>query len=179
MVVLSKRYNILSNWEGKRYLGLDLDWDYEKREVNLSMLTYVNNTLKRFNHKKPRKPQNQPYPHTKTVYGAKAQISKPEDMSEILSQAYKKFIQEVTGTFLYYARSVDSTMLPALGSIASQQANPTERTMLKAKQLLDYSAMQPNAIITYRASDKVLSGHSDASYLSEFKSQSRAGGHFS
>ena len=179
MVVLSKRYNILSNWEGKRYLGLDLDWDYEKREVNLSMLTYVNNTLKRFNHKKPRKPQNQPYPHTKTVYGAKAQISKPEDMSEILSQAYKKFIQEVTGTFLYYARSVDATMLPALGSIASQQANPTERTMLKAKQLLDYSAMQPNAIITYRASDKVLSGHSDASYLSEFKSQSRAGGHFS
>ena len=39
MVLLSKIYKNLNDWEGKRYLGLDLDWDYEKREVHLSMLT--------------------------------------------------------------------------------------------------------------------------------------------
>ena len=49
MVVLSKSYKISSDWQGKRYLGLDLDWDYEKREVHLSMLTYVDDALKRFN----------------------------------------------------------------------------------------------------------------------------------
>ena len=84
------------------------------------MLIYVDNSLKRFNHEKPRKPQDQPYPHTKTAYRVKAQFSDPEDISENLSHADKKFIQEVTGTFLYYAQAVDATALPALGSIASQ-----------------------------------------------------------
>ena len=35
MVVLSKSSNISSDWKGKIYLGLDLDWDDEKREVHL------------------------------------------------------------------------------------------------------------------------------------------------
>ena len=69
-------------------------------------------------------------------------------------------------------------MLPALVSIASQQANHTERIALKEKQLLDYAATHPNAIITYCASDMVLAGHRNASYLSKSKSRSRAGGHF-
>ncbi len=38
-------------------------------------------------------------------------------------------------------------------------------------------ATQEDAVLTYRASDMVLTIHSDASYLSEPKSQSRAGGH--
>ena len=52
MVVLSKSYNFSSNREGKQYLGLDLDWNYEKRKVHLSMLTYFDDALKRFNNKK-------------------------------------------------------------------------------------------------------------------------------
>ena len=95
-----------------------------------------------------------------------------------LSQDGKKYIQEVVGTLLYYSRAVDCTMLAALGSIATQQANPTERTKAKIKQLLDYAATHPDAIVTYRASEMVLAGHSDASYLSETKARSRAGGHF-
>ena len=35
--------------EGKQYLGLDMDWDYNKREVHLSMLTYADDALKGFN----------------------------------------------------------------------------------------------------------------------------------
>ncbi len=38
-------------------------------------------------------------------------------------------VEEVIGTFLYYARCVDSTMLTALGSLATQQANPTSNTL--------------------------------------------------
>jgi ribosomal protein L21 len=47
-------------------------------------------------------------------------------------------------------------------------------------QFLDYAATHPNAIITNRASDMVLAGHShsDASYLLESNTRSRAGGHF-
>jgi hypothetical protein len=69
-------------------------------------------------------------------------------------------------------------MLVALGSLAVEQANPTERTMQKCLQFLNYAASQEDAVITYRASDMVLAIHSDASYLSEPKARSRAGGHF-
>ena len=60
-------------------------------------------------------------------------------------------------------------MLTALGSIVTQQANPTERTIQKVKQFLDYAAIHPDAIITYRATNMVLVGYSDASYLSDTK----------
>ena len=49
MVVLSKIYKIMSNWEGKIYFELDLDWDDEKQKAHLSMLTYVDDALKGFN----------------------------------------------------------------------------------------------------------------------------------
>ena len=50
--------------------------------------------------------------------------------------------------------------------------------MTKIKQLLDYAATHPDAIVTYHASNMVLAAHSDASYLSEKQARSRAGGHF-
>jgi hypothetical protein len=84
----------------------------------------------------------------------------------------------VIGTFLYYGRAVDSTMLTALSAIASAQAEPTEETMTCCKQFLDYAATHQDAILTYKASDMVLVVHSDVSYLSKPKARSRVGGHF-
>jgi hypothetical protein len=69
-------------------------------------------------------------------------------------------------------------MLTALGSIATQQANPTKNTMIKVKQFLDYAFTHPNAIMTYPASDMVLAAHSDAFNLSGANACSGAGGHF-
>ena len=69
-------------------------------------------------------------------------------------------------------------MLSALGSITMQQASPTANTMHKIKQLLDYAATHLEAAVNYRSINRVLVAHSDASYLSDTKSRSRAGGHF-
>ena len=99
-------------------------------------------------------------------------------MSLPLNKQDKTFVQEVIGVLLYYARAVDCTMLPALGSLATQQANPMQHTLAKVHQLLDYAATHPDAMITYHASDMVLAAHSNASYLSESKACSHAGGHF-
>ena len=110
-------------------------------------------------------------------YGAKKQYAKEADKSPLLDKNGKKFVMQVTGKFLYYARAIDSTMLPALSAIASKQSAPTENTMKKVKQFLDYAASQEEAILTYRASDMVLAIHSDASYLSKRDARSRAGGH--
>ena len=50
--------------------------------------------------------------------------------------------------------------------------------MKKTKQFLDYVALHPEAVLTFSASNMVINVHSDASYLTKPKAQSRAGGHF-
>jgi hypothetical protein len=68
-------------------------------------------------------------------------------------------------------------MLTPLSAIASKQVAPTENTMQTCLQFLDYAALQEDAIVTYWASNMKLAIHSNASYLSEPKARSRAGGH--
>jgi hypothetical protein len=157
---------------------MNLDWDYTGRIVHVSMLDYVPEALARFQHKPPHTPQYQPYLHIKPTYGATAQYTKDVNTTPLLDKKGKKYIQEVIGTFLYYARCVNSTMLTALGSLATQQANPTTNTKKMVHQFLDYAVTHPEAIITYQASNMVLPGHSNASYMSETNARSQAGGHF-
>ena len=53
MTVLSSHYTISIDWTVSRYLVIDLDWDYEKRKVNLSILSYVQDSLTRFHQSHP------------------------------------------------------------------------------------------------------------------------------
>ena len=87
-------------------------------------------------------------------------------------------MQQVVGTFLFYARAIDTTVLTPLIAIAETQSKPTERTLEKVRQFLDYAVSNPDAVLTYSASDMVLAIHSDASYLSEANARSRMGGHY-
>ena len=87
------------------------------------------------------------------------------DKTPLLDAKGKLRVQQVVGSFLYYARAVDLTILSSLSKIASQQANPTENTMKKVNHFLDYMASNPDALVRFYASDMVLNCHSDASYL--------------
>ncbi len=122
--------------------------------------------------------QNLPHSHVEPTYGAKAQYVEQEAPSIPLDKEGQKYIQAVTGTLLYYSRAVDPTMLVALNAIAMQQASPTQRTMERVKQLLDYCASQEEAVLTYHARNMILTVHSDVGYLNETKAQISAGGHF-
>ena len=117
--------------------------------------------------------QLSPHAHAPIKYGSKTQFSKGPDESPEVGKEEQKFVQQVLGTFLYYAWAVDSTMLVALSALASEQAKPTENTLKKVRQFLDYVASQDEAVLTYRASDMVLAIHSNASYLSELDPQRR------
>ena len=108
------------------------------------MLSYVQDSLTRFQKSLPHKPQHQPYPHAKITYGGKSKYATEEDNSQLLAPADKKIIQEVTGTFLYYARAIGAAVLPALGSLATQQAAPTKNTMTFAKQFIYYALPTPD-----------------------------------
>ena len=87
--MLKQDYDIEEDWEGTRYLGITLDWDYKKREVHLSMPGYVEKALARFGHKIPEEPQHQPHRHTVPSYGATIQYAKAEDTSRHLSKEEK------------------------------------------------------------------------------------------
>ena len=42
---LEENYEISEDWEGKKYCGLTLEWDYEARKVHVSMPGYVQDAL--------------------------------------------------------------------------------------------------------------------------------------
>ena len=114
---------------------MDIDWDYASNNVHMSMLSYIQDTLKYFHYIHPRRKQDQPRQHVKPTYGAKAQCTINKDRSPVVPSADNNLIQEVTGTFLYYVRAVNTTMLPALRTITTHQSNSTE-TSVKLFQTL-------------------------------------------
>ena len=83
-----------------------------------------------------------------------------------------KHVQLIIRSILYYARAVDLTILMALSTIASKQAKGTHNNMMKTKQLVDYLATHPDAMVRFHTSAMILNVHADASYLSKANSHS-------
>jgi hypothetical protein len=175
---LNAKYTTTTDWKGSLYCGLHLKWDYAARTVDLSMPGYVANAIHKFLHTPATRPHHSPHDWNPPTYGATIQYAPDADTSPRLDAKALTHLQNVVGTFLYYARAIDSTMLVALGSLASQQNNGTKATTIAITQLLNYAATHPDATLRYHASGMVLHVHSDASYLSEKKARSRAGGYF-
>jgi hypothetical protein len=175
---LRKNYEITTDMTAAKFCGINLDWDYENGHVTLSMPGYVEKALQRFTHPAPNRPQHAPHPWIPPNYGAAVQLAEPEDSSTPLDKSGIKRLQEVIGTFLFFGRAVDSTMLAGLSTLAAAQTKGTEKTMDATCQLLDYAATHPDPKVRFHKSDMVLYVHSDASYLSEPKARSRVGGYF-
>jgi hypothetical protein len=175
---LTQLYQISIDWTGALYLGLTLKWDYKNRIVDLSMPGYINEALHKFQHPAPPRRQDAPHSWNQPTYGAAVQYADNPDESPRLPDKQVTFVQQIVGTLLYYSMAVDPTMLVALGSISATQSKATAKTLDETVWLLNYAHAHPNATIRYSASDMVLHIHSDASYLSEPKARSRAGGHY-
>ena len=100
------------------------------------------------------------------------------DISPVLNAKEKTHIQSIVGTFLYYARAIDNTMLVALNELAREQANPTENTKIKANRLMDYANTYLNTTIRYHASNMQLHVDTDAAYLIAPKAKSRIASYY-
>ena len=87
-------YEIEIDWKGSKYAGIDLDFDYRNRKVNLSMLGYVKKAYKRFNREMPKRKQDSPHAHTKPSFGAKEQFAKEVDDSRLLDEEEKTVVQQ-------------------------------------------------------------------------------------
>ena len=85
------------------------------------MPEYTSDALKKLQHDKKNKPKYSPHEHFPINYGKHdaTQYTTTPDNKPTLSPYGTKYIQSVTETFLYYARALDTTMIPALNNISS------------------------------------------------------------
>ena len=140
---------------------------------------YVQQALYKFQHgiTARHKATDAPHPYKATKKHGLTMTHPTDDSAKLSPQAIKH-LQQIVGTFLFYSRAVDPTMLMALSIIATEQTQGTRTTKEKAENFLIYAALHPNATIKFYKSDMILKIHSDASYLSEHQGRSRAGGYF-
>ena len=178
IAALQQNYDITIDWEGKHFCGLNIDWNYPDGYVDISMKHYVIKALQKLQHTFPKRPQYAPHKWTVPIYGQNRQYAPDPDTSALLPQKDIKRVQRVVGSFLYYARAVDNTILPALNEISATQSKPTLLTNEKINMLLDYLSTYPDAKIRFFASDMVLHIDSDAAYLVAPKARSRIAGYF-
>ena len=86
--------------------------------------------------------------------------------AEELDEYKQKRLQKIVGKLLYYARSIDPTMLMALNSLAAAQKRPTIETAKQITQFLTYSVAHTEKITEYRKSGMILHIYSNESYIS-------------
>jgi hypothetical protein len=170
-------YPITMDPDGKKYAGFSINFDYAARQVRVSMPGYVQHALKQFNVTATSNTYA-PELYVPVKYGSKASQQATTDSSDPLTPAEVKTLQEFVGTFLFYARGVDGTMLGPINRIASRQSKPTRAVQAAMHHFLQYAATWPNATLVYTASDMILRVDGDASYNSEPEARSRAAGYF-
>jgi len=175
IAALHELYKTTVDWTGSKYLGISLRFDSNKRTVALSIPDYIHKALLRF------APQlthgaASPMIYSPPVYGNHITPDIPPARS--LTPEEILLVQQIVGVFLFYARCVDPTFLPAVNDIASDMKLPTTALLDKCNRLLAYAASYPNNETVYTASDMILHIQSDASYLSRSFARSVAGGCF-
>ena len=84
----------------------------------------------------------------------------------------------MTGFLLYYARTLEGTILPALNTIGMELATPNRKFKEKYERLLDYAATYPNAFIRHHENQMVFHIDSDAAHLVMPKVWSRILGYY-
>ena len=173
--MISDRYPVKADWNPTFYLGITLEFDYDNRTCKMSMPAYVKQALLRFHHEFS-KITHSPSPYKQPVYGRKIQMA-TIDKTNPMTPVQTKLLQQVCGTFLYYTRAVDCTMLHALNDLATRVKDGTQKTVKALNHFLDYCATHPEAVVLYRASDMVLHNHSDAAYLVATGAHSQAAGY--
>ena len=92
------------------------------------MLGYFQADLLKFQSEATTKPQDAPHRWNQPIHGAKTHYY-DTDNAELVDAKSTMYVKRLCGKFLYYAKSVDRTMLVALSAIATAQSHTTTTTM--------------------------------------------------
>ena len=132
------------DWTGTLYCNITQKWDYGKGTCELSMPGYVQHAENKFHNgvKGPNKATDAPHLYKATKKQGLHMTQAIDDGAKHSPQAIKQ-LQQIVGTFLFYSRAVDPTMLTALGIIAMEQTQGTHTTKEKAEHFLTYAHNAP------------------------------------
>ena len=175
---LKKYYKLSVDESGTKYCGLTIDWNYEKKYVDISMPGYIEALVKKLLHTPPAKPQYSPHTSVEPTYGQKVQYAQEPDTSTKLNAKQTTKVQSIVGSLLYWARAIDCTLLPGLNDVGRTQSSPTEKDLKRSKKLLDYAWTYKDTKVRFHASDMILYVESDAAYLVIPGAKSRIAGYF-
>ena len=81
LTALCHKYDVTVDWTGENYLGIDIDWEYKKGHVDISIPEYIPKALTRLNHPAPKKPQYAPHSWTAPAYEQRLQMAPDPDSS--------------------------------------------------------------------------------------------------
>ena len=86
LATLRKLYVVKVDWKAELFLGISMEWDYDKRTVDLSMPNYIEQALIKYTEGEARaKQQDSPHKHQTPNYGAKVQYTVDADTSPPLN----------------------------------------------------------------------------------------------
>ncbi len=158
---LRKLYTVKVDWQGTRYLGMDIVINRTHRHVTVSMPGYIAKPLRKV------WPDGVKSAHTPGVYHPPNYMSPQAqtatiDSSPLASKSQKHELQVVVGTLLYYARTVDPSILTAVHELGSIQSKPTLKDIQKVERLLQYVSSYQNGATRYYGSSMQLEVQSDA-----------------
>ena len=100
-------YEITTDWQGTKFSGINLAWNYHTRHANRTCRIYIKGyivkVLLKYGHPIPKKRQLSPHKHREIIYGAKEQLTPEDDTSPPLDSQGTKCAQGIVGALLYYA----------------------------------------------------------------------------
>ena len=76
--------------EGKNYCGLEINWNYNKKYVDISMSNYIPKVLQKHQHPHPDQPNYAPFPWSAPTFGQRMQYTKKTGTAPLLDEKGKK-----------------------------------------------------------------------------------------
>ena len=86
MESLKKHYKVTTDWEGRNYCGLTLNWNYDEGYVDVAMPKYFPDSVKRLQHVPKKYPQYSLHEHVPIQYakkGTQQYTMKPDESPQL------------------------------------------------------------------------------------------------
>ncbi len=172
---LRQLYTVKVDWNGGKNLGMTIDINQSKRAACHTLYAWLHHQAHSSavsDRKESRARQHRRYISPQITNHLRLNQTATIDETPLASLAQQRELQVVVGTLLYYARSVDPSILTAVHELGSVQSKPTVQDIRKMERLLQYVSSHQNYGIRFHASSMQLQIQSDASYLCRTKARS-------
>ena len=119
---IRKNFRYRVDYEVKTYCRLTLKWNYELGYVDILMLKFIREILKKLNYPSLSHPHYLFRKYILIQYNEKGSFQQiHKDILSLLPNNIIKLIQSTTSSLLYYTRALNNTMLLVLNKIVAIQ----------------------------------------------------------